>query len=201
MTRMTKIGKSKILKLCLAVVIALFLLLPSISLAHMTTACRILGPVTQDGQRVPDGTVVSAWLENPYVGPWTTTTFINPNNGASWYVIDIPADDPSTPGKEGAVNGDDVHFSVLGMTPLGENCKWQMGGGMYGYVFHALCLPSCILGDANGDGVVDTGDITKVKRIIMGLDPPTPCADANQDGVIDTGDITKIKRIIMGIDC
>jgi uncharacterized repeat protein (TIGR01451 family) len=64
-------------------------------------------------------------------------------------------------------------------------------------------LPSVvliILGDANRDGVVDTGDITKVKRIYFELDDPTPCADVNGDGIIDTGDITKIKRIYFGID-
>jgi C1A family cysteine protease len=52
-----------------------------------------------------------------------------------------------------------------------------------------------LLGDANMDGVVDTGDITKVKRIYFGLDNPTPCADVNGDGFIDTGDITAIKII------
>jgi hypothetical protein len=57
---------------------------------------------------------------------------------------------------------------------------------------------SCKHGDANMDGVVDTGDITKVKRIYFGLDNPTPCADVNGDGFIDTGDITAIKVIYFG---
>jgi hypothetical protein len=59
-------------------------------------------------------------------------------------------------------------------------------------------LPTGKTGDANGDGVVDTGDITKVKRIYFELDPPTPCADINEDGFIDTGDITAIKLIYFG---
>jgi hypothetical protein len=54
---------------------------------------------------------------------------------------------------------------------------------------------SCKLGDPNMDGVVDTGDITKVKRIYFGLDAPTPCADVNGDQTIDTGDVTAIKII------
>jgi len=54
---------------------------------------------------------------------------------------------------------------------------------------------SCKLGDANTDGVVDTGDITKVKRVYFELDPPTPCADVNGDETIDAGDITAIKMI------
>jgi len=55
-------------------------------------------------------------------------------------------------------------------------------------------------GDVNGDGMVDTGDITKVKRIYFGLDPTTPGADVNADGLVDTGDITKIRRIFFGLD-
>jgi len=51
------------------------------------------------------------------------------------------------------------------------------------------------IGDVNGDGIVDTGDITKVKRIYFGLDLTTPGADVNGDGFIDTGDITAIKVI------
>ncbi len=53
-------------------------------------------------------------------------------------------------------------------------------------------------GDANGDGIVNSLDITKLKRIIMGLDGPTPGADATGDGNIDAMDITKIELIIMG---
>jgi len=61
-----------------------------------------------------------------------------------------------------------------------------------------LALYVCIVGDANTDGVVDTGDITKVKRIYFGIDPPTDCADVNGDGKIDTGDITAIRIIYFG---
>ena len=55
-----------------------------------------------------------------------------------------------------------------------------------------------IPGDANEDGVVNSLDITKVKRIIMGLDEPTPGVDANEDGNINALDITQIELIIMG---
>ena len=56
------------------------------------------------------------------------------------------------------------------------------------------------IGDANGDGIVDTGDITKIRRIYFGMDDPTPAADVNQDGIVDTGDITRVKRIYFGLD-
>jgi uncharacterized repeat protein (TIGR01451 family) len=57
-----------------------------------------------------------------------------------------------------------------------------------------------IPGDANMDGVVDVFDLVTVKRIILGLDPPTCGADANLDGTIDVFDLVKIKRIILGLD-
>ena len=62
-----------------------------------------------------------------------------------------------------------------------------------------LVLFVCMVGDANTDGVVDAGDITKVKRIIFGMDEATPCVDANGDGVVDAADITAIKMIVFGL--
>lgn len=55
-------------------------------------------------------------------------------------------------------------------------------------------------GDANGDGVVNALDITKVERIIAMLDAETPGADANEDGSVNALDITKIERIIAMLD-
>ena len=53
-------------------------------------------------------------------------------------------------------------------------------------------------GDANQDGNINSLDVTKVKRIIVGLDGPTPGADANSDGNINALDITRIELIIAG---
>ena len=52
-------------------------------------------------------------------------------------------------------------------------------------------------GDANKDGNVNSLDITKVERIIVMLDDPTPGADANGDGNINALDITAVELIIM----
>jgi len=52
-------------------------------------------------------------------------------------------------------------------------------------------------GDANEDGSVNSLDITKIKRIIMGLDEPTQGADANSDGNINAMDLTQIELIII----
>ncbi len=68
------------------------------------------------------------------------------------------------------------------------------------YTITANFKPIVIPGDANGDGVVNALDITKVERIIAGLDASTPGADANQDGQINALDITKVERLIAGLE-
>lgn len=189
-----KTGKVKVLQLFVMVAMVVLALLPGIVLAHVGPECRFFGPVTICNQNVPDGTVVTASL--PGVGSWNATLYMQ--YGVTYYVVDIPADDPNTTPKEGGVEGETVYFGVNNTIAAPSSTFESVG-----WTYHPLRLLCCIpLGDANGDGVVDTGDITKVKRIYMGLDPPTPCADVNQDGFIDTGDITKIKRIYMGLeDC
>ncbi len=55
-------------------------------------------------------------------------------------------------------------------------------------------------GDANGDGSINALDITKVERIIAGLDQETAGADANGDDDVNALDITKVERKIAGLD-
>lgn len=51
-------------------------------------------------------------------------------------------------------------------------------------------------GDATGSGGIDVTDLTKVERIIGGLDAQTPGADVNQDGSINALDITQVERML-----
>jgi hypothetical protein len=53
------------------------------------------------------------------------------------------------------------------------------------------------VGDANGDGSVNIGDITYVERVILGLSPETPGCDASLNGSVSIGDVTMIERIIL----
>jgi len=64
------------------------------------------------------------------------------------------------------------------------------------YTFITSSLP----GDANGDGSINALDITKVERIIAGLDALNLGAAANQDSSINAQDITKVERVIAGLD-
>lgn len=193
-------GKVRVIGLVIILFIVSSALLPSMAVGDIGRFCRFHGPVTVDGQNVPHGTVVTVWLEDPYVGPWTTTTYTR--WGQSWYLIDIPPDETSTPAKEGGVDGETVYFRVTydGSTLPAPSSSWKR----IGFIYHPLRLITdgavCIPGDVNGDGMVDSTDLTALERIIAGFDPPTPCADVNQDGNIDSLDITKLEIIIAGGD-
>jgi len=69
----------------------------------------------------------------------------------------------------------------------------------YGSAF-SFTTTEVIPGDADGKGVINVLDITKVARRIVGLGTETPGADANEDGVVNVLDITKVARIIVGLD-
>jgi hypothetical protein len=57
--------------------------------------------------------------------------------------------------------------------------------------------PTPITGDINGDGVVNSTDLVKLMRILMGLDPVTSSADVNGDGNINALDLTQTELSIM----
>ncbi|MBE6708460.1 MAG: hypothetical protein E7578_04365, partial [Ruminococcaceae bacterium] len=61
-------------------------------------------------------------------------------------------------------------------------------------------IPALIIrGDVNGDGTVDSSDITALRRMIVGADiEVSEGADYNNDGSINVADITAIRRVIAG---
>jgi len=101
-----------------------------------------------------------------------------------------------------------LHFHVIGSE--GDSSDITLSNGTLSdaqaaeieatWVGDSVSITSALAGDANGDGVVNALDITKIERIIVGLDAETPGADANGDGVVNALDITKIERIIVGLD-
>jgi hypothetical protein len=44
------------------------------------------------------------------------------------------------------------------------------------------------------------GDITKLERMILGLDPSNSITDINNDGSVNMGDVTKLEKLILGLD-
>ena len=56
-----------------------------------------------------------------------------------------------------------------------------------------------ITGDVNKDGLVNTGDISELYSVILGVDMTNAdAADVNNDGVINTGDVSDLYLIILG---
>ena len=48
---------------------------------------------------------------------------------------------------------------------------------------------SQIIGDVNGDGLVDVFDVTQLIDIILQAEESSPAADLNQDGIVDIADV------------
>ena len=66
---------------------------------------------------------------------------------------------------------------------------------------NAGCAPSCILGDASGDGSVDVLDLVVIANYILAQDTDPanhPCADYDGDGYITILDLVSIVSYIMG---
>ncbi|MCD6519007.1 MAG: C1 family peptidase, partial [Anaerolineae bacterium] len=66
------------------------------------------GEVTLNGEPVPEGTQVTAWIDGVQVASTTTTM----QNGRSRYTLEVPPDDPSTGEREGGRDGEVVRFKV-----------------------------------------------------------------------------------------
>jgi hypothetical protein len=60
--------------------------------------------------------------------------------------------------------------------------------------------PPLLQGDADENGDVSMGDVTKVERTILGIDLPRHSADANGAGLVNMGDVPRIERLILRID-
>jgi YD repeat-containing protein len=57
-----------------------------------------------------------------------------------------------------------------------------------------------LLGEMNGDDLIDISDVILVLRIALGLDPLKPCSDINNDGFIDISDVILTLRMALGLD-
>ena len=119
----------------------------------------------------------------------------------------IMANVPGVTGASGNGSLAVLHFHVIGL--LGQSSNITLASGILSNSqaqeipatwLGGLVEVGLVVGDANGDGIVNAIDVTKVERIIAHLDSSTPGADANEDGNINALDITKTERIIVGLD-
>ena len=90
--------------------------------------CRFYGTVQVNGAYVPDGTLITAWVEGDVT--WVSASFTYTGSTTeSVYVLDVPGDDPLTTEKDGGVENDVVSFSVKygGIDLPAGSGVWHMG--------------------------------------------------------------------------
>jgi hypothetical protein len=87
-----------------------------------TLPSSFYGIVKQNGANVPDGTVVSAWIN----GVQVAHTMVVPFNGDMVYSLDVPADNTDTPVRDGGISGDTVVFRVGDRTQV-RTGTWHDG--------------------------------------------------------------------------
>ena len=80
------------------------------------------GTAMINGAYVADGTTISAWIDGSKYAETATFTF----EGETVYTIEIPADNPSTGGKEGGEAGDVVDFKIGGVA-ADQTGTWSSG--------------------------------------------------------------------------
>lgn len=84
------------------------------------------GLVKINGRNVQDGALVSATIS----GVQYALAAVQIYQGDTVYAVDVPGDDPATPGViEGGNPGDTIVFLVNGM-PAGETAPWQSGANI-----------------------------------------------------------------------
>lgn len=57
-------------------------------------------------------------------------------------------------------------------------------------------LTIVVVGDVNGDGLINATDITAVEKIILEMEAGNPLADVKEDGTVNCLDITAIKMVM-----
>jgi hypothetical protein len=80
------------------------------------------GAVKVNGANVPVGTIVSAWINGVKYVETTVLLYA----GDTVYSLNVPGDDPETPGIEGGVSGDIVVFHI-GDQVTDQTGFWQSG--------------------------------------------------------------------------
>jgi len=138
----------------------------------------------------------------------STTILVDIYNEISSGTYRIVQNVPGLAGVSGSGYLAVLRFHVIGSE--GDSSTISLSNGMLSnnqadeipatWVGDSVRVTWVLPGDANGDSVIDALDITKVERIIAGVDARTPGSDANQDGNINALDITKTERIIAGLD-
>ena len=116
-------ARHKMIAIGLGIVLVLIASAP-VTLAVPPLPSSFYGTVKVDGANVPLGTMVSAWIDGVKYAETTVSTEFA---GDTVYSLDVPGDDPATPGIiEGGVPGDTIVFQI-GSLAAGQTAPWQGG--------------------------------------------------------------------------
>lgn len=80
------------------------------------------GTATVNGQSVPVGITITAGHDG--VIYCAAITYLH--EGASWYRLNVPGDDPDTPDRDGGVPGEEIEFTIGGLE-ADQSSLWQSG--------------------------------------------------------------------------
>jgi hypothetical protein len=84
---------------------------------------QLSGLVRVNGAFVPAGTVVSAWCGGVQYDQFNAYRY----EAQSWYVLEVPGDDPATPEIEGCLVGETISF-MIGSLDADQTIAWREGG-------------------------------------------------------------------------
>lgn len=109
---------------CLTLLMAtvLFLGLAGVAWAAPPFPDTRAGTVRVNGVAPGAGVQITAWILGVQYAQ--TNTFVA--GGETYYLIDIPGDDPDEPGKDGGEAGDTIVFKIAGVT-AGQTATWASG--------------------------------------------------------------------------
>lgn len=86
--------------------------------------CVFFGAVSVNGEDVPAGTPISAWIGGQKVAEEPSLIYL----GRSYYRLSVPGDDPLDPlDQYGGKPGDTIYFRV-GDLPAAQTAMWQEAG-------------------------------------------------------------------------
>ncbi len=115
--------------------------------------------------------------------------------------------------QDGVITIDDIHALEYRVVGLDANTVYNVQVDVHHVgtlilssnirMVRTLEAPVLRLGDVNGDGFVDVGDVVTLANFVMG-DPVDPfyrsAADLNDDKQIDVGDVVALAQMVMGED-
>ena len=111
----------------IGLLLACWLVTPAPIAAIPPAPATFYGPVKVNGQNIPDGTEISAWIGGVKYVQAASFGF----QGSSYYNLSVPGDDPDTTGaKEGGAEGERIIF-MIGGSQANETATWQPGFSPY----------------------------------------------------------------------